>query len=119
MATFTARFTDGVTLEPWEDDDPSRINPTADHQHTAWAGTVGDQIEATVTQGGVEGPLDGADLFIGGLIEWPGASPPPTMSSPGGQSSVQRFTPAVAGHYTLRIKQENGGGAFVLHVDVL
>ena len=122
MASFSAVFTDGVALEPWEDPadgaPPTRINATADHAHARWVGETGTQVEITVTQGGVEAPADGADLFIGSAIEWPGASPPPTFSSPLGQSSIQRFTPAVVGHYTVRVKQENGGGAVILHVDV-
>lgn len=125
MADFGLAFTSGVALEPWDDpqsvspDRPSRLNPQPDHIHKRHVGTVGVQIELTATVAGVAGPLDatlGGELFTPSFLEAP-ALPFPALSHPGGQSSVQRFTPLSTGHYTFLLSRSNHGGTIV-HVDV-
>lgn len=123
MSDFRAGFTSGVTLEPWADPAdstrPTRQNTTAERGHTRRQGTVGTQIEVTATVAGVDAPLDAAlddRLFLVSFAEW--VEPKPVLSSPVGQSSVQRFTPASAGHYCFVLRRDGGGGIF-MHVDVI
>ncbi len=123
MPDFRAAFTSGVTLEPWADPAdstrPTRQNIIADRGHTRRQGTVGSEIELTATVDGVAGPLDAAlddRLFLVSFAEW--VEPKPALSSPVGQSSVQRFTPASAGHYCFAFRRDGGGGIF-MHVDVV
>jgi hypothetical protein len=123
MADFGAVFTSGVTVQPWLDpglgDRPDRLNPRAEHQHRRHVGEPGVEVELSARVAGVLAPLDaalGGQLFLAFLAESP-VFPPPPVSSPAGQSSVQRFTPLVAGHYTLRIVREAHGSLFV-HVDI-
>jgi len=124
MAAFRSAFTAGVTVEAWEDpalgDVPSRINPNPEHGHKRHVGSVGVQITLTATVGGVVAPLDaalGGKLFKVFFAELP-AGPPPALSNPVGQSSVQRFTPTVPGHYSLRLALDPLGGSIFHHVDV-
>ena len=119
---FTADFTSGTTLGVWSDPAsgsvPSRINPRPELPHRRFNGTVAIQIEVTATVGGVAGELDvnlGGRLFQADLIEFPGVKP--ALTSPAGQSSVQRFTASSAGHYTLVMLRDEGG-VVVMHVDV-
>lgn len=125
MADFAVAFTSGVTLEPWDDpqsvspDRPSRINPRPEHIHKRHVGTTGVQVEVTATVDGVAGELDsnlGGELFSSSFLETP-TLPPPSLSNPAGQSSIQRFTPGAVGHYTLQLNRSNHGGV-ILHVDV-
>lgn len=125
MADFRVAFTSGVALEPWDDpasvspDRPSRINPRPEHIHKRHVGAVGVQVVVTASVGGVAGPLDatlGGELFSGTFLEGP-SMPYPPLTSPAGQSSVQRFTPTETGHFTLQINRENHGG-IIVHVDV-
>lgn len=123
MADFRAEFTAGTIVVPWDDPAlgarPGRLNPRAEHPHRRVEGDVGVQIAVSARVGGVLAPLDaalGGELFSAFFAEAP-VFPAPALSSPAGQSSVQRFTPAVAGHYTLRLLRENHGSLFV-HVDV-
>jgi hypothetical protein len=123
MADFRSAIALGVTLEAWEDPASltraSRLNPQAEHEHKRQVGTVGVQIELRATVAGVEAPLDGAlggRLFSAAFHEAP-ALPPPTLSNPAGQTSVQRFTPLLTGHYTLQLTRTDGG-AVIHHIDV-
>ncbi len=123
MPNFDAEFTSGTTIGVWSDPAlgaiPTRINPAPGHPHRRHNGTLSSQVEITATVGGVLGEVDanlGGELFIGDIAESP-VLPHPNVTSPAGQSSVQRFTPEVAGHYTFILRRENGGG-FYLHVDV-
>lgn len=125
MSDFRLRFTAGATLEVWEDpadvpgERPSRLNARPEHEHTRHVGETGNAIHVTALVGGVLGPLDaalGGALFSATFLESP-VFPPPVLSSPAGQSSVQQFTPSVVGHYTLKI-QRPGHGAIICHVDV-
>lgn len=125
MSDFRAVFTAGVTLQPWTDpadigaDKPSRINARPEHEHRRHVGTRGVQIEISAIVGGVTGPLDGTlggDLFGATFLELP-LLPPPAFSSPGSQSSVQRFTPNSTGHYTVQLARPNHG-AVIVHIDV-
>ena len=102
MPDFTAGFTGGVTLERWTDlpagSRPSRINPVPNRPHLRRLGEVGALITITAHVAGVTAPLDaalGGRLFVSWLAEYPSASSP-SLSSPAGQTSVQRFTPTVA-----------------------
>jgi hypothetical protein len=122
MPDFRATFTSGTTLQPWTDPAdgtrPSRLNTTTQRGHKRRVGTVGVQIEVTATVAGVTAPMDaalGGLLFLGMFAEHPGASP--AISTPAAQSSIQRFTPSVAGHYTFVLRRDGGGGLF-MHVDV-
>lgn len=123
MTDFTARYTDGVTVEQWADppqgSSPTRINAFATHPHLRHVGEVGTEVEVSATVGGVEAPLDGAlggRLFTFHFAEMPVAVPP-AVSSPAGQSSVQRFTPTAVGHWSFKLKRPSGG-SFFFHLDV-
>lgn len=123
MPDFRATFTGGTTLGPWTDPPdggarPSRQNASLDRGHLRRLGTVGAEVELTATVDGVDAPMDAAlddRLFLCMFAEHPGAVP--SVSHPAGQSSVQRFTPASAGHYCFVLRRDGGGG-FFLHLDV-
>lgn len=122
MSDFSARFTAGTTLATWDDPAtaslPSRINPVTNRRHLRAVGTVGTEVTVTATFEGVDGPLDaalGGRLFFAWFPEAAGATP---ITSPAGQSSVQRFTPAFPGHYTFALCHEDGGGILIMHLDV-
>jgi hypothetical protein len=124
MADFAADFTDGATVEPWNDPAtvslPSRLNPFPEHPHRRWVGEVGTEVEISATVDGDVAPmdvdLDDSNLFKLSFTELP-QLPPPSKSSPAGQSSVWRFTPPVVGHYTL-IMRRREHGQVILHLDV-
>jgi hypothetical protein len=119
---FEARFTLGTTLGVWKDPAdgsarPSRIFTPPGVTHKRRIATVGVEVRIVAFVGGVGGPLDaslGGRLFIIGAVEYPGAMP--LFSSPAGQSSDQRFTPDVVGHYTL-VMRRAGSGGMILHLD--
>jgi hypothetical protein len=120
---FGVRFTSGVTLEAWTDPPegsarPTRLNALANRGHKRRVGLVGTEIELTATVGAAVGPLDAAldgRLFLGMFAEY--VAPRPAITTPVGQSSVQRFTPAAAGHYTFTLRRDGGGGIYI-HFDV-
>ena len=118
MPDFDARFSAGVTLTIWDDHaaSVSRLNPKPTHPHKYQRATVGTEVEVRMTFEGVEAPMDAdlAGLFSSDFAETPAATPP--ISSPAGQSSVQRFTPNAVGHY-LWVMRHEGGGAIGLHLD--
>lgn len=123
MTDFNARFSAGTTLEPWLDpasgSRPTRLNPLTNQGHVRRVGSVGVEIEVTAEVGGVDAPLDGAlgaRTFFAWFAEHVGATP--VLSTPVGQSSVQRFTPLEAGHYTFALARHGGGGTVVMHLDV-
>lgn len=123
MADFRAEFTAGAAVVPWDDpasgSRPGRLNARAEHQHRRHEGDLGVQVEVSARVAGALAPLDaalGGELFTAFIAESP-VFPAPALTSPGGQSSVQRFTPIVAGHYTLRLVREGHGSLFV-HVDI-
>jgi hypothetical protein len=123
MADFTARYTDGTTVALWTDPSaggvPSRIRPFPERPHHRDVGVIGTEVEVTASVDGVEGEVDAnlADGFLFALhfAEYPVALP--LLSSPVGQSSVQRFTPSAAGHYTFKLKREEHGEIY-FHLDV-
>lgn len=122
MADFRAEFTAGAVVVAWDDpafgSRPGRLNPRAEHSHRRHNVALGVQVEISARVGGVLAPLDaalGGELFSAFIAESP-VFPAPPLTSPGGQSSVQRFTPIVAGHYTIRLVREAHGSMFV-HVD--
>jgi len=122
MPDFTARFTDGVQVLDWEDPasstQPSRINPVAGLPHRRYQGQVGTPIEFACTVGGVEAPADGAlggRLFSVWFLEAPAGEP--MISTIGGKTSNQEFTPILPGHYLLGIRRVSGGAVF-MHLDV-
>jgi hypothetical protein len=129
VADFTASFSAGTTLEDWTDPAdvarPSRINPTERHGFKRRTGSIGVEVVITARVDGVDGPLDSAldgVLFVAACIEYPTATPP-ALAPDTGQSSVQRFTPTLAGHYTFCVRHVEGdgsrnGGAVLLHLDV-
>lgn len=121
MPDFSARFTSNATLVVWRDlpteSKPSRINPLPQYPHRYYLAEVGEEIEITATVDGVDGPLDTAldgRTFLGWLAEHP--VPKPAVTSPPGQSSIRRFTPTAAGHYTYVLRRKSGGG-IILHID--
>jgi hypothetical protein len=123
MADFGIAFA-GAPLAPWLDpptgDLPSRINPTPTRPHLRRRATVGAEVELAAVVAGVTGPLDaalGGRLFLGWWIEHPTVGPP-AVAVPAGQSSVRRFTPELAGHYTYCLRRFGGGG-LILHVDAI
>lgn len=118
MPDFSIRFTAGVTPTIWDDHATavSRINPRPMHPHKYQRATVGIEVEVRMTWGGVEAPpdIDLATPFSSDFAETPGAVP--AITSPAGQTSVQRFTPNAVGHYLWMVRHE-GGGAIGLHLD--
>jgi len=125
---FSATFTSGVSVGEWTDpasvSTPSRTNAFSETPHLRAVGTTGTEIEITATVpafDGVSGEVDGnlgGRLFALHFAEVP-QLPPPSITSPGGQSSVQRFTPGAAGHYTMRLERMGAtGGSVFLHADV-
>lgn len=126
MANFTARFTDGATIAQWDDPAfggvPTRQNAFEEHPHLRFVAAVGVEVEvsATIIATGIEGPADaalGGRLFTLSFAELPGISPPSISQTPA-VSSVQRFTPPAAGHYTLKMKRLERGAVY-LHIDAL
>lgn len=124
MASFDATFTDGATIAQWDDPAfggvPTRQNAFEEHPHLRFVAEVGVEVEVSASIAGVVGPLDatlGGLLFSFSFAELPGISPP-SITSPVGQSSVQRFTPPAAGHYTMKLKRP-ANGAVILHIDAL
>lgn len=127
VSDFDAAFSDGTTVEPWNDPAsggiPSRQNAFPDHPHLRHVAETGSPVEVTATVGGVAAPMDaalGGRLFSFYVVEWPleGTSPPPATTGAAAQSSVQTFTPPAAGHYTLKMKRPEGGSIY-LHVDAV
>ena len=123
MADFRAVFSAGAVVVPWDDPAfgarPGRLNPRPEHPHRRHRGNVGVQVQVSARVAGVLAPLDaalGGELFTAFFAEAP-VFPAPNLTNPGGQSSVQRFTPIVPGHYTLRLVRE-GHGSLFLHVDI-
>ncbi len=126
MADFRLAFDTGVTFEAWADPPessprelPSRLNPNTEHPHTRAVGTTGTAVGFFAIVDGVAAPLDtalGGELFSAIVVEAPGA--PPACTGLAGQSSVQRFTPAQAGHYTLFMTRQGAHGGIYAHVDV-
>jgi hypothetical protein len=123
MADFRAMWNAGTIIAPWEDPElgtrPSRLNPRVEHGHRRAVGNVGVELEAAAFVAGTLGPLDSeldGELFSAFLAESP-TMPPPAVTGAHVRSSVQRFTPPVPGHYTLRMVRE-GHGSIFLHVDV-
>ena len=124
MPNFDVRFTDGAGparwLDPPTEDRPSRINPAPNRPHLRWLAAVGAEVELSAVVDGDVAPLDSAlagETFVGWFAECPSASAP-TVSSPPGQSSVRRFTPVRAGHYTYVVRRRRGGG-IIVHLDVV
>ena len=124
MPNFDVRITDGAAVTRWVDPPtaelPSRINPAPNRPHLYWRGAVGEQVELSAVVEGVVGPLDSAlagATFCGWFAEFPAASPP-SVSSPAGKTSVVRFTPMRAGHYTYVMRRRRGGG-MVVHLDAV
>jgi hypothetical protein len=124
MADFTARFTSGATLVPWNDPPtsslPSRLNPTTGIPHRRYLATVGTPVtfKATPDSTGVEGEIDanlGGRLFSVDMIEFPFTGKPPNTFT-GGITSVQTFTPSGVGHHTIQMIREDGGSQ-ILHID--
>lgn len=126
MPNFDARFSSGISVVPWDDPAsgtrPSRLNPVDGHPFIREVCTVGVEVEVQARISGLGwAPLDSAffpaqpkfdDLEF---MEYPGPARP-VATSPAGQSSVQRFTPDTAGHYTLRFSRPQGG-AIRMHID--
>lgn len=120
MADFTADVTAGVVNDLWVDPGlgnvPSRINFDPEHPQVLLIATTGAPVTLTATVGGVSAPLDaalGGRLFAASVAESPGFTP---INGVAGQSSVQIFTPLLAGHYTIVVRREDGGGIW-FHVD--
>lgn len=126
MPNFTLRPTSDVATVPWEDpalgERASRVNPSAVAPHRHFVVPAHEEVEVTVTpDGAVEGALDSAlagNVFVAWFAEVPGDRGLwPIITQPAGQSTVQRFTPHKAGHYTLVVRRLVGG-AVIFHVDV-
>jgi hypothetical protein len=119
VADFTARLTAGVTPTDWDDhagSGVSRLNAAGPRAPRYLKATVGVPVTMKATIGGVEGPLDaalGGNLFTS---DFGFAAVPVVASGAAGQSSVQTFTPPIAGHY-LWIMRHANGGADGVHLD--
>lgn len=123
MADFEVHVASGATLTPWLDpgtgSQPSRVRPHPGLPQLYWQARVGLLVELRAKVAGVEAPLDAAlagRLFAACMVESPWGSV--SLVSPVGRSSVQRFTPVVAGHHTIRIRRHNGG-VVIVHLDAV
>lgn len=133
MPDFQSRWTAGSAVDEWNDPEaldgskPSRLNPVKGHPFRRRVATVGVEVELSAYVIGLGvAPLDSALPLDGPggtprlwhdleIIEYPSPTKP-AVTSPAGQSSVQRFTPTQAGHHTLRFSRPQGG-AWWLHID--
>jgi hypothetical protein len=116
MPDFLARIASGALATPWSDAraNVDRARPSKYHR-----AIVGSEVAMHAVVGGVGAPLDTAldgRLFSSDLGEWPAPYGPTSISSPAGQSSIQRFTPPAAGHYLWWIRRADGG-AVGIHLD--
>ena len=118
----------GLTVADWNDPrvlvggvpsgSPSRLNPRPGSPEKRLLATVGVECELRAQVGGVDAPLDSAldgNLFYTASVE----APHPwqvAFSHPAGQTSVQRFTPSLPGHYLVYMRRR-GGGQIMVHVD--
>ncbi len=121
MPDFDLRVTSGASIAPWTDpatdDAPSRVNARTGNPLRRYVATVGTQVEIRAVVGATVAPLDsalGGRLFVPFAVDCP--LPAVEWSSPAGQSSIQRFTPARRGHYHVRVRRP-GGGVVHLHID--
>jgi len=93
-----------------------RANPCASKPQRIFAGSVGTQITVTATRNGAVGPSDASiyplEPWVPLLTEWSGATP--DVTSPAGYSSIQSFTPAAPGHYTLVMSRAGGGAVGIM-----
>lgn len=125
----TAEVVSGVHIEPWEDPaiegslgDPSlpcRLNPRDQRAFRRLVGNVGVQITINAFLSGRPRTLLN-DIKLEGKLFWGDVceSPiPHAMTSLGGYSAEQKFTPQVPGHYVVAMRR-NGGGAVLIHLDV-
>jgi len=115
----------GATVEQWLDPAiagaPSRLNPLPGRPSARLIGTVGVAISLTAVVAGVSAPLDsalGGRLFVCSSVESPLPYPVAFTIPTSGKSSVQEFTPSMAGHYLVCMRRPTGG-AWFLHVDAL
>lgn len=126
MPNFDVRVAFGASLVEWTDPDPdpsgaskpSRLRPHPGLPFLRWLGAAGVPIELRAIVDGLEAPLDsslGGNLFTGWFAEEPMG--PHAMTQQPGQTSVIRFVPVHAGHYTVGVRRTNGG-AILLHIDV-
>jgi hypothetical protein len=112
----------GATVQPWIDPDgasaPSRLNPRSGRTERRLVGVVGAQIILLGYVGGVVLDDDQLDdrLFVAASIEAPHPYPVTWTSLPT-TSAVQRFTPALPGHYLVYLRRD-GGGMVLAHIDV-
>lgn len=121
MADFSVVVT-GATVVPWTDagdtNTPSRLNMREGTLARRYSATVGSAVTLTANVAGSLAPLDSAldgRLFHAGTID--AVVPyPVSFTSPSGQSSVQAFTPLVAGHYCVYLRRE-GSGHVIVHID--
>lgn len=123
MADFTLQVS-GTSLSNWTDPAsgglPSRLNSRAGNAQKMRIGTHGVQLVLRAVVNGVVAPLDaalGGRLFTAWLVEAPALALPGTPVGDAAQSSVQRYTPPVAGHYTIGVER-NGGGIELVHIEV-
>lgn len=124
MPNFEVRVTAGASRTIWNDEPtetkPSRLNVDATHPHTYRQCTVGEPVTLSAIVDGVVGPLDSAlsgDLFSVWIAECP-QWPAPSLTSPGGQSSVVTFTPQHEGHH-LVVFSRSDGGRFLVPVEAV
>lgn len=114
----------GATVEQWEDPAtnvaPSRLNPRSGKAERRWIGTVGTAITLRAVVGGYSAPYDsqlGGRLFEAASAE----APHPysvSFSHPVNTTSLQTFTPLLAGHYLVYMRRPEGGAWFV-HIDAM
>jgi len=110
-----------VLVEPWGDPasstKPSRIYPLPGLPPLRTKSTVNTAITLTAIVGGVSGPADGAlggRLFSAFVVEGPAIT---GFTFTPGTTSVQTFTPTLAGHWVVKMMRDQGGQV-LCHVDV-
>jgi len=123
VADFTVRFTQGVESVVWDDHaggGSSRINPHASRPSKYHRAALGTEIRIEAKWDGIDGPDDsllGGRLFSSDFAEVPTSMGSIVPNGMTGQSSVQRFTPPVKGHYLWMMRHEDGGAVGV-HLDI-
>lgn len=123
MPDFDAIVAGAVTTETWDDHPPtggvSRLNPLPAERQRYYRCTVGAEVFLVGIVGSTMGPLDadlGGRLFTSDFGER-ACEYPIAATSPSAQSSIQRWTPRVVGHYLWFLRRP-GGGAIGFHIDV-
>lgn len=118
MPDFDIRMASGIEVHIYGDEPNNRLNPMPGFPPRRFEGKVGVEIVLHVIYEGVEAPPDTAlpGVFSSDMGEWPMPAGPPVTVGVTSYSTIQRFTPNVAGHYVWNIRRRFGG-CLSVHLD--